>query len=170
MFLNSVRRISSTLPGVWLKYGKHTFKVAIATGDCVADLAERALFKLPKTFEGYDLFDLNAHTAVNGVALSPGTSVASLIANNSESLAIVLKNATKTIYIRNVDENSKMLDSFTETTLTSDLAVKELHQSAQGSRLLLTSDPTVRLTTLDRLQDGGYYQVHPIYTNSQLKT
>jgi hypothetical protein len=89
MFLNSVRRISSTLPGVWLKYGKHTFKVAIATGDCVADLAERALLKLPKTFAGYDLVDLNVHTAVNGVALSPGISVASLIANNSESLAIV---------------------------------------------------------------------------------
>jgi hypothetical protein len=53
-----------------------------------------------------------------------------------------------------------LLDTYTETTLDSDLAVKELYTAyGQGAGLLRVSDPTVRLTKLLELEEGVPFTV-----------
>ena len=73
--------------------------------------------------------------------------------------------ASKTIYIRDIDEECRPLDSFTEVLVQSDADMKEIYER-KGSALYLITEPKKRLTKFNQLKDGGKYGVFSLYEQS----
>ena len=73
--------------------------------------------------------------------------------------------ASKTIYITDIDEECRPLDSFTEVLVESDADMKEIYES-KGSALYLLTEPKTRLTKFKQLKDGEKYGVFSRYEQS----
>ncbi|KAJ2986781.1 hypothetical protein HDV02_006571 [Globomyces sp. JEL0801] len=74
---------------------------------------------------------------------------------------------SKTVYIRDVDEDYKPLDSYTEVVVESDADLKEIYGS-KGSALYLISEPKKRLTKFRQLKDGEKYGVFSPITSKTI--
>ena len=73
--------------------------------------------------------------------------------------------ATKTIYIQDIDEECKPIDSYTEVVVECDAHMKEIYES-KGSALYKITEPKKRLTMFKQLKDGGKYGVFSRYEQS----
>jgi len=71
----------------------------------------------------------------------------------------------KTIYIRDIDEECRPLDSYTEVLVGSDADMKEIYES-KGSALYLLTEPKKLLTKFKQLKDGEKYDVFSRYEQS----
>jgi hypothetical protein len=73
--------------------------------------------------------------------------------------------ASKTIYIRDIDEECQPLDSYTEVVVESDADMEKIYES-KGSALYLITEPKKRLTKFKQLKDGEKYSVFSRYEQS----
>jgi len=66
--------------------------------------------------------------------------------------------ASKTIYIRDIDEDCRPLDSYTEVLVECDADMKEIYEG-KGSALYLLTEPKKRVTKFKQLKDGEKYEI-----------
>ncbi len=117
-------------------------------------------------------------TSLDQKALRPGLALKDLLKtddfkNNTDVSPLFVKIipatqdpiASKTIYIQDIDEECKPLDSYSKFLVESDADLKEIYES-KGSALYLISEPKTKLTKFKQLKDGEKYSVFSRYEQS----
>jgi len=158
---------------LWVKHnGAPATQVPIQGCTNIDDFAEKVKQKL-NTNSQVALF-----SSLDKEALDPGLAINELLKTeyskkNSSKIPLFVKLipasldsiASKTIYIRDIDEECRPLDSYTEVSVESDADMKEIYES-KGSALYLLTEPKKRLTKFKQLKDGGKYDVFSRYEQS----
>lgn len=158
---------------LWVKHnGSPSVKVPIHGCKDLDDFVENVKKKL-NTSSQIALF-----TSLDKQALRPGLEIKKLLntesfKNNTDESPLFVKIipatqdsiASKTIYIRDIDEECQPIDSYTEVLVESDADMKEIYES-KGSALYLITEPKKRLTKFKQLKDGEKYGVFSRYEQS----
>ena len=118
------------------------------------------------------------YSSLEKEALRPGLKITELFnkdefMNNSDQRPLFVKIIpltqdpleSKTIYIRDIDDECKPLDTFTEVVLENDADMEKIYES-KGSALYLINEPKKRLTKFKQLKDGEKYGVFSRYEQS----
>jgi hypothetical protein len=158
---------------LWVKHnGSPSIKVPVHGCSDLDDFAENAKKKL-NTSSQIALF-----TSLDKKALRPGLALKDLLKtdefkNNTDESPLFVKIipatqdpiASKTIYIRDIDEECKPLDTCTEVLVECDADMERIYES-KGSALYLITEPKKRLTKFKQLKDGEKYGVFSRYEQS----
>ncbi len=108
-------------------------------------------------------------TSLDKEPLRPGLKITDLLLTdlkeNTDESPLFVKLSSKTIYIRNIDEECRPRDSFTEVVVEGDADMKEIYER-KGSALYLITDPEKRITKFNQLKDGQKYGVFSLYEES----
>lgn len=158
---------------LWVKHnGAPSIKVSINGCIDIDDFAEKVKQKL-NTNSQVALF-----SSLDKEPIKPGLTIKELLKTdalkkNSDEYPLFVKLipasldsiASKTIYIRDIDEECRPLDSYTEVLVESDADMKEIYES-KGSALYLLTEPKKRLTKFKQLKDGEKYGVFSRYEQS----
>ena len=65
--------------------------------------------------------------------------------------------ATKTIYIRDIDDNGKITDEYIKYEVKNHAELRDIYKNGRG--LVHLSDPTTVIVSFDKIEDGEMYQV-----------
>ncbi|KAI8916206.1 hypothetical protein EDD86DRAFT_12915 [Gorgonomyces haynaldii] len=161
----SVPRVSH----LWVKHTGNPIMVPVTGCPNVSEFLERAKHKLSKKLANYDVDELFLLKSPGQLPLKPSLSLEELcqsIANSDENpLLLTVKKTpppTKTILVRDVDEDGDYEDKFTTFIVQTDADVKELYQCfGQSGGLQRVSDLNLPvITKWADLEDGARYQAH----------
>lgn len=158
---------------LWIKHnGSPSTQVPVNGCINLDDFADKVKQKL-NTNSQVALF-----TSLDQEALRPGLSVKDLLKttdfkNNTDESPLFVKIipttqdtiASKTIHIRDIDEECKPLESCTEVVVECDVDMKEIYES-KGSALFLITEPKKLITKFKQLKDGEKYGVFSRYGQS----
>ena len=158
---------------LWVKNnGSPSIKVSIENCTDIDDFAKKVKQELNT------ISQVALYTSIEKEALRPGLKITELFnrdefMKNSDQRPLFVKLIpeiqdpieSKTIYIRDIDEECKPLDTFTQVVVENDADMKEIYEN-NGSALYLITDPKKRLTKFKQLKDGEKYGVFSRYEHS----
>lgn len=149
---------------LWVKHnGSPSTKVPVKGCINIDDFAEKVKQELNITSQ------VALFASLDKEPLRPGLEITELLKtdqfkNNSDQTPLLIipttqdAIASKTIYIRDIDDECKPLDAYTEVVVECDDDLKEIYES-KGSALYLVTEPKKLLTKFKQLKDGEKYDV-----------
>jgi hypothetical protein len=158
---------------LWVKHnGSPSTQVPVNGCINLDDFADKVKQKLNTSSQ------IAVFTSLDKEAVDPGLAIKDLfkmdgLKNNTSKTPLFVKVipttqdtiASKTIHIRDIDEECKPLDSYTEVVVECDAHIKEIYEN-KGSALYKITEPKKRITMFKQLKDGEKYGVFSRYEQS----
>ncbi|KAI3655834.1 hypothetical protein MP638_006493 [Amoeboaphelidium occidentale] len=150
---------------LWVKKGgDDSFKVPISGCVDVYDFSQNVKKELNATCS------VMLFTAPGKEALAPTLKMEDLLhtdafKRNSDTSPLYTEIASKTIFIRDIDEECRPLKTFTKFLVENDAGLRGIFEN-KGSSLFRVSDPDKKITSFLQLEDGEKYEVHSRYEKS----
>jgi hypothetical protein len=167
MNLSRNLRFYSSLSKLWVKFNGNQ-SIQVPTEDCVniADFTEKVKQKLPNQLLNFDSNQITIHQSKEHAAFEPDELLKNISSfGSSAKTPLFVGTSTKTIYIQEVDEEYRPIESFTKVTVESDADVKDII-GKKGEALYKISNPNERITKFKQIEDGEKYNVYSRYLKS----
>ena len=160
-------RYRSSLSKLWIKHnGNQATQVSTAGCLNISDFAEAVKKKLPKQLSAFDSNQLTLHKSLTDAPFEPDFLLSSISdAGLSAKFPLFVKTqesitaTQKTIFVRDIDEECRPVDSFTEVVVENDVDLKQIF-ARKGEALYLPTNPKTRITKFRQLIDGETYNVY----------
>jgi hypothetical protein len=166
-------RYSSSLAKLWVKHNGGQ-AIQVSTCGClnISDFAKAIKRELSPELNSYSPAQLTLHKTLTDAPLEPDFLLSSIsTAGQSAKLPLFVKTqesittTQKTIFVQDIDEECRPVDSFTEVIVENDVDLKQIFEG-KGSALYLLSNPKKRITKFKQLIDGERYNVYSRYEQS----
>ena len=149
-------------------------KPLVSTAGClnISDLAKAIKQKFPNQFSAVDSNQISIHQSLQDAPLEPDLPLASIsTAGLSAKLPLIVKTlgssapAQKTIFIQDIDEECRPLDSFSKYLVESNDDLKQILEG-KGSALYQLFNPKDKIIKFKQLINGEKYNVYSRYERS----
>ncbi|CAM6095305.1 unnamed protein product [Calypogeia fissa] len=151
------KEVQSRPPRLWVKFrdGGRPIPIDPSEATYVADLLKIIKEDFAPDLDLYSVGQLDLFKP-DGKKLLNGDHLTSLSVAASHEMPLKVEPVSKKIYIRDVDENLRPLDSFTEEIIECEADI-ELIMEGIGSAFVKVSFPNKILTDFHDLEDGEKY-------------
>jgi len=159
-------RYSSSLSKLWFKHnGSQAITVSTSGCENVSDLTKAIKKEFSPKLNSYSSDQLTLHKKLTDPPIRPGLTIAELSKfsepNTDESpLFVKTQEANtkiqKTIFIQDIDEECRPVDSFTKVIVENKDDLKQIF-AGKGEALYQLSNPKKRITKFNQLIDGERY-------------
>jgi hypothetical protein len=144
--------------------------IQVPTDDCVniADFTEKVKQKLPNQLFKFDSNQITIHQSKEHAAFEPDellTNISSFGASAKTPLFVKTIVPTKTIFIQEVDEEYRPIESFTKFSVQCDSDIDKII-GKKGEALYKISNPNEGITKFSQIEDGEKYNVYSRYLKS----
>jgi hypothetical protein len=136
----------------------------------ISDFTVAIKKKLSPKLNAFSSDQLTIHKTLTVAPLRPGLTIEELstfVEPNTDESPVFVKTqeSIKNIFVQDIDEECRPLDSFTEVVVRKEADLKQIFEG-KGSALYLLSNPKKRITLLEQLVDGEKYNVYSRYEKS----
>lgn len=162
-------RFYSNLSKLWIKFNGNQ-SIQVPTEGCVniADFTKKVKQELSPRLNSFSIDEITIHQSKEHAAFEPDEllkNISSFGLSAKTPLFVKPTVPTKTIFIQEVDEEYRPIESFTKATVESDADVDRII-GKKGEALYKISNPNERITKFKQIEDGEKYNVYSRYLKS----